>query len=103
AAREEHRRGTRRGLLAALVARAQLHVYRRPPAVGEIGTAHAAAEPLRVADVVEPAELAVELPEPGVVAHPVGAEMDEPRLAHAPVVERGRVARASRELGIPVT
>ena len=52
-----------------------------------------AAQPLRVADVVEPPELAVELPQPGVVAHPVGAEVDEPRLAHAAVVERGRVAR----------
>ena len=50
-------------------------------------------EPVGVADVVEPAELAVELPEPGVVAHPVGAEVDEPGLAHAAVVERGRVAR----------
>ena len=52
-----------------------------------------APQPLRVADVVEQAELAVELPQPGVVAHPVGAEVDEPRLAHAAVVERGRVAR----------
>ena len=39
-----------------------------------------------VADVVEAAELALELPEPGVVAHPVGAEVDQPRLAHAAVV-----------------
>ena len=61
----------------------------------------APAQPLRVADVVEPAELAVELPQPGVVAHPVGAEVDEPRLAHAAVVERGRVAALPREFAGP--
>src|SRR5581483_3515775 len=47
-------------------------------------------------------ELAVELPEPRVVAHPVRAEMDEPRLAHTAVVVGGRVARLARVRGIPV-
>src|SRR5581483_6479648 len=60
------------------------------------------AHPVGVADVVEPAELAVELPEPRVVAHPVGAQVDEPRLAHpAVVVDRG-VARAPGPLRVPV-
>ena len=51
-----------------------------------------AAHPVGVADVVELPELAVELPEPRVVAHPVGAEVDEPGLAHAAVVVARRVA-----------
>ena len=61
-----------------------------------------APQPLGVAHVVEQAELAVELPQPGVVAHPVGAQVDEPGLAHAAVVERRRVARPAGELGVPV-
>src|SRR5439155_18993547 len=47
-------------------------------------------------------ELAVELPEPRVVAHPVRAQVDEPCLTHAPVVVGRRVAGSPGELGIPV-
>ena len=47
-------------------------------------------------------ELAIELPEPGVVSHPIGAEMDQPGLAHAAVVVGGRAARPTCPLGIPV-
>ena len=46
-----------------------------------------AGHPGHVAGVVEAAELAIELPQPAVVAHPVGAEVDEPGFAHPAVVE----------------
>src|SRR4029453_10174237 len=59
-------------------------------------------QPLGVAHVVEPPELAVELPQPGVVAHPVGAQVDEPGLPHAAVVGAGGVAGAGGEGGVPV-
>ena len=75
----------RRGL-APLVLAPDLEVDGRPVAVDEVLARDAAAHPVGVADVVELAELAVELPEPRVVAHPVGAEVDQPRLAHAAVV-----------------
>ena len=95
-ARQQDRGVAGRGHLAALVHGLDLEVDRRAVAVGEVLPGDGAAQPLRVADVVELPELAVELPEPGVVAHPVGAEVDEPRLAHAAVVERGRVAGSLR-------
>ncbi len=90
-----------RGLSPLVLAR-QLELDGRPVAVDEPLAHDASTHPVGVADVVEPAELAVELPEPRVVAHPVGAEVDQPRLAHAPVVVHRRVARPARPLGIPV-
>ena len=63
---------------------------------------HGSVQPLGVAHEVELAELAVELPQPRIVAHPVGAQMDEPGLPHPAVVEGGRVARPAGELRIPV-
>ena len=58
--------------------------------------------PVGVADVVELAELDVERGEPGVVAHPVGAQVHQPRLAHPAVVVDRRVAGPPGPLGIPV-
>ena len=90
------------GGLAALVVAPDVEVHRRTTTFGEILAGHPSPHPVGVADVVELAELAVELPQPGVVTHPVSAEVDQPRLAHAPVVVAGRVARPMRPLGIPV-
>src|SRR4051794_10126366 len=95
ARREQDGGGAGRGDGPALVGRLQLEVDRGAAAVGEVLAHDGAGEVVDVADVVEPAERALELPQPGVVAHPVGAEVDEPRLAHAAVVERGGVARAA--------
>ena len=92
----------RRGDLAPLVDAREVEVDGGAVAVGQVLAGDRAPQPLRVADVVEQAELAVELPQPGVVAHPVGAQVDQPRLPHAAVVERGRVARPLGELGVPV-
>src|SRR4051794_28597813 len=50
--------------LAALVLGPQLELDSRPVAVGEEAPDNRAAQPLRVAHVVELPELAVELPEP---------------------------------------
>ena len=87
---------------AALVGGCQLEVDGGPVAVGEVLAGDGAGEVVHVTDVVEPAERAFELPEPGVVTHPVGAEMDQPGLAHAAVVVGGRVPGVAGPFGIPV-
>ena len=86
----------RRGCLAPLVLAPHVGVDRRPITVGEVHVGDAPAHPVRVAHVVEAAELAVELPQPRVVTHPVGAEVDEPRLAHPAVVVDRRIPRRRR-------
>ena len=91
-----------RGDVAALVDALDLEVDGGAVALGEVLAGDRAPHPVGVADVVELPELAVELPEPGVVAHPVGAEVDEPDLAHAAVVVGGRVAGPLGPLGVPV-
>src|SRR3954452_16895613 len=63
-ARQQDRRVAGRGELTALGGGRQLDVARGPLAVREVATGHTTAQPLCVADVVELAELAVELPEP---------------------------------------
>ena len=76
----------RGGAFTALVLTPDLEIDSGTITIGEILRAHDASHPVGVSDVVETTELAVELPEPRIISHPVGAEMDQPGLAHAPVV-----------------
>ena len=92
----------RSGDLAPLVDALELEVDGRAIAVGQVLPGEV---PRTIAcrRRSEEAELAVELPEPHVVAHPVGAEVDQPGLPHPAVVEGRRVARALRDSGSQCT
>src|SRR5439155_18420062 len=102
AARQQDRRVPRCRDLTPLVLARQVQLDRGAVSVDEGLADDAPSHPMRVADVVEAAELAIELPQPGVVAHPVRAEMDEPRLAHTSVVVDRRVPGSTGPLGVPV-
>ena len=102
AAGQQDRGVARGGRLAPLVLAPQVEVDGRLAPVGQVAPGDAAPHPVGVADVVEAAELAVQLPEPGVVAHPVGAGVDQPRLPHPAVVVDGGAARPPGPLGVPV-
>ena len=93
AAGQQDRGVAGRRRLAPLVLTPDVELDRGPIAVGEQLARDATTHPVRVADVVELPELAVELPQPRVVAHPVGAEVDQPGLAHPAVVVARGVAR----------
>src|SRR6202034_4189807 len=99
---QEDGRMARRRQLAALVLSPDVEVYGRPISFCEVLTGDASVHPVGVAHIVELAELTIKLPQPGVVTHPVRAQVDEPRLAHAAVVVAGGVARSVGPFGIPV-
>ncbi len=99
---KQQRGVARRGDLAPLVLAPELEVDGGPVAVGQVVPGDRAGHPVGVADVVEAPELAVERREPAVVAHPIGAEVDQPGLAHAAVVVDRRVAGPGRPFGVPV-
>ena len=99
---QEDRRVARCRRLASLVLSPDLEVDGRSISLREVLPGHPPPHPVGVAHVVELAELAIELPQPGVVTHPVGAQVDQPRLAHASVVVAGGVPRPVRPFGVPV-
>src|SRR4029078_1213718 len=94
AARQEDGGVPGRGGLPTLVLAPDVEVHRGPVAVDEVAPGHAAAHPVRVADVVELGDCAVDLQGQCIVAHQVGPQVHEPRLAHAAVVVRLRVAKS---------
>ena len=83
--------------VAALVLGLHVEVDRMTAAVGHVLAGDHAGEPLGVANEVELAELAVKLPEPAGIAHPIRAEVDQPCLTHPSVVESRRISRAPGE------